>query len=105
MQKSGKDYKVGKENRKEEKKTAIEEKDREKYVERSRKRQKKNAEERERMKNDPEIKKTVIKRQGVTARRNLKSENKFEKLTDEAYKQNTIALSVEKSRCRVAWFN
>ena len=45
----------------------------------------------ERMKNDPEFKKTVIKRQVTTARRNLKSDNPFKKLTGEVYKQNKIA--------------
>ena len=33
------------------------------------------------MKKDPEFKKTVIKRQATTARRNLKSDNPFKKLT------------------------
>ena len=65
------------------KKRAREDEEREKYFERSGKRHKKNVEERERMKNDPEFKKTVIKRQATTARRNLKSENAFKKMTGE----------------------
>ena len=65
-------------------------------MERSGKRHKKNVEERERMKNDPEFKKTVIKRQATTARRNLKSDNAFKKLTGEVYKQNKIAHVVGK---------
>ena len=67
---------------KEAKKRARED-EREKYFERSGKRHKKNVEERERMKKDPEFKKTVIKRQATTARRNLKSDNAFKKLTGE----------------------
>ena len=65
-------------------------------MERSGKRHKKNVEERERMKKDPEFKKTVIKRQATTARRNLKSDNPFKKLTGEVYKQNKIARVVGK---------
>ena len=53
-------------------------------------------EERERMKKDPEFKKTVIKRQTTTVRRNLKSDNPFKKLTREVYKQNKIARVVGK---------
>ena len=49
----------------------------------------------ERMKNDPEFKKTVIKRQVTTARRNLKSDNPFKKLTGEVYKQNKITRLIE----------
>ena len=81
---------------KEAKKRAREDEEREKYLERSGKRDKKNVEERERMLNDPEFKKTVIKRQATTARRNLKSDNAFKKLTGEVYKQNKIAHVVGK---------
>ena len=65
-------------------------------MERSGKRHKKNVEESERIKNDPEFKKTVIKRQPTIARRNLKSDNAFKKLTGEVYKQNKIARVVGK---------
>ena len=56
----------------------------------------KNVEERERMKQDSEFNKTVIKRQAITARKNLKSDNTFKKLTGEVYKQNKIAHVVGK---------
>ena len=59
---------------------------REKYFEKCGKRHKKNVEERERMKNDPQVMKNVIKRQATTARRNLKSEVK--KTDREVYEQN-----------------
>ena len=48
------------------------------------------------MKHDSEFKKTVIKRQATTARRNLKSDSTFKKLTGEVYKQNKIARVVGK---------
>ena len=48
------------------------------------------------MKQDSEFNKTVIKRQATTARRNLKSDNTFKKLTGEVYKQNKIAHVVGK---------
>ena len=92
----GKILKAEKKAEKEAKKRAREEEDRENYLERSGKRHKKNVEERERMKKDPEFKKTVIKRQATTARRNLKSDNPFKKLTGEVYKQNKIARVVGK---------
>ena len=38
----------------------------------------------------------MIKRQATTARRNLKSDNSFKKLTGEVYKQNKIAHVVGK---------
>ena len=53
---------------KEAKKRAREDEEREKYLERSGKRHKRNVEEGERMKNDPEFKKTMNKRQATTAR-------------------------------------
>ena len=73
----GKILKAEKNAEKEAKKRAREEEAMEKYLERSGKRHKKNVEEKERMKKDPEFKKTVIKRQATTARRNLKSDNPF----------------------------
>ena len=55
------------------------------------------------MKNDPEFKKTVIKRQATTVRRNLKSDNTIRKLTGEVYKQNKIAHIVSKVLRKQVW--
>ena len=97
----GKILKGEKKAEKQAKKRAREEEDRENYLERSGKRPKKNLEERERMKKDPEFKKTVFKRQATTTRRNLKSDNTFKKLTGEVYQQNKIAHDVGKILTKV----